>query len=241
LLDPKKKLRGAFALRLICHPSLLRKIQQRCSQHKIGVRLTAAFLLFFCLLSLGGLVAFWQLKQVNGEVQTLADVDSQTLAILRVYNDILNTQDHLRRSAPDLITEFPAEISALSETVARDLNSAIAVVKVNRRTDSMTLVLLQYLQATIRVQLHSLILMAQTGDADAIRERLSSQLSQISRTMIDLTRELDAEASAQRGKVSKVLRQFVIEPPQLFYSPVSSACLGLQSSASPSFAESYSP
>jgi hypothetical protein len=76
----------------------------RLGSIRIGTRLTASYAAVVLLMSVGGVVAFWQVTVMRDQARRLLAVDQKAEAVLRVHSDVLTFRDQLQ----ELTTEAEA-------------------------------------------------------------------------------------------------------------------------------------
>ena len=206
----------------------------RGSDLKLGVRLSACFLIIVALMIAGDVVSIWQLHQLEVHTKTLKTADSASSAIVRLHLDVNSFSGRVAvltrgHDAP----QFVKEATVLRETFLRHvreaeeaLNSSPEIVQ-----DAFTSSTLKTLSATLPSQIESEIELADAGDWPAIQLRLTGQIQDLIDLSSSLVEGVEERVFQQRARVNEETehvrhRLFVVVPVAWLLALLVAAALG---------------
>lgn len=166
---------------------------------KIGPRLALGFLLVIILMASMNGILLWQLQVIRAQTAHVGSIDEKLIAVLRVHTNLLSFYDRLQ----DLVQ---AEDSDRMATEAESLRARLAVegalagdalgrLPPAVQLDTTTRLTLDAIQRSLESQLHALTELANHGDWDGVRLRLSNEI----RPLQSVTSRLVADVSGQVG------------------------------------------
>ncbi len=184
---------------------------------RIGVRLTACFMLIVLSMMAADLVAAWQFRRITAQARRLSQADQTSLAVVRVHLDVDAFRDKLATLASTHdIRQFATEAGSLRRTFVEDVaqSQQLLGVTADPGQDPAIASALETLRTTLPSQLDTTVELALADDWSAVSLRVRDQ----AQTLIDLSsllvEKVDREVSQERAQAilsgDRARRQLVL-------------------------------
>jgi signal transduction histidine kinase len=194
----------------------------------IGRSLTLTLALLIALILGGNGLVILQFERARLQTDRLTGVSQQLIAVLRLQESLLSFHQGLNdlaqsKDAQRLATEAnPLRADLLQQ--ARQTRSTLAYLPPEFHVDPAFMTALDTIEITLPIQLQDITAMATSGDWEAVRLRLDSELKRIESTTSALVksidRDLDEELPHAVANMRSVQRRILLIVPATAISTV---------------------
>src|SRR5580692_8355075 len=177
------------------------KIGYRGRTLTIGARLTMCFATIAILVIGGDAAAVWQIGRVEALSRRSFEVDQSSLAVMRIYVDIVTFRETLTglANAQDG-REFALQAVALRDSFLQDVARAQQALNgtMDADSDSTIPTRLQTVRGALPSQVDLMLDLANAKDWQAVRLRLANQVHSLAVSSSSLAEDVDREVAQER-------------------------------------------
>jgi signal transduction histidine kinase len=178
---------------------------------QIGSRLAFSFVVVLLLMVVGSGIGLWQYNVVRTQAERLQQVDSQAMAVLRVYNRMLMLQEALESAAEaENAVAFTEQAENLQEDVIVEVDQALDSLQVTEADAAQNRAAIAQFEAlleTLPDKIEALIRLAEAGDWVAVELRMSQQFAEDSEILGRFVDEIDRQVAEERAQVQANMAQ----------------------------------
>ena len=186
------------------------KIGYRGRTPTIGARLTMCFAAIAMLMIGGDAVAVWQIGRVEALSRRSFEVEQSSLAVMRIYVDIVTFRETLTRLAnAEDGREFTSQANTLRDSFLQDAVRAQQVLNgtIDTDLDSTILTRLQTVRGALPSQVDLMLDLARANDWQAVRLRLANQVQSLAVSSSSLVEDVDREVAKERAQALESAEQ----------------------------------
>ena len=179
------------------------QMNYRGRQLTIGTRLTICFAVIAILMISGDVVAVWQIGRVEAFSRRSFEVDQSSLAVVRIYLDVVTFRETLTGLANSQDgREFALQAIMLRDHFLQDGTRAQQALDLTLDADMDPTVLtrLQTVRATLPSQVDLMLDLAKANDWQAVRLRLSNQVQSLALSSSSLAEDVDSKVAQARTR-----------------------------------------
>jgi PAS domain S-box-containing protein len=182
----------------------------RFGEWKIRTLLTTFFATIVLLMIVGDAIAVLQLDRVETRAWRFYQADQKSLAIMRVYLDVVTFRDTLtglaRNQNPH---EFASRATALRDSFLRDVTHAQQTLSSapDVSQDPTILIRLETLRAALPAQVDTLLELVKVEDWQAVRFRLPSQMQSLIALSSSLVADVEQEVALERAQALESIQR----------------------------------
>jgi PAS domain S-box-containing protein len=201
----------------------------------IGPRLALCFLLIILAMSAGSAVLIWQFQQAQTQSERLTGLDQELIAVQQAHISFMSFYERLdvlaqTENTTILLQQIETIHNALLQETERARN-ALGRLTTEVSIDPTLLSTLSAIQGELPAQLHSMEMLARSGDWKAVHLRLANQIGPLESRSAELVENVDREVSEQRAQAVLNIRQaqrriFSIVPTTVAITLLFAALLG---------------
>lgn len=187
----------------------------------IGTRLTLSFFVLITLILGGNGLLIWQFQIARLQTDRLTAVNQQLIAVLRLQGSLMTFHQRLdelaeSRDAQRLVAEAEPLRSGLLQQTERT-RASLAALPPGGHIDPAFLPTLEAIEMTMPSQLEAIVALANSGDWNAVRMRVSNELKPLERQTSALVNNMDQEVSEELSQAVRNMahvqgRIFLIVP-----------------------------
>jgi signal transduction histidine kinase len=186
------------------------KIGYRGRTLTIGARLTICFATIAILMIGGDAAAIWQIGRVEALSRRSFEVDQSSLAVMRIYVDIVTFRETLTglANAQDG-REFALQAVALRDSFLQDVARAQQALNgtMDADSDSTIPTRLQTVRGALPSQVDLMLDLANAKDWQAVRLRLANQVHSLAVSSSSLAEDVDREVAQERARALESAEQ----------------------------------
>ncbi len=169
---------------------------------KVGARLTACFLAIVLVMLLGDTLAMLEFERVESSAQHLNQADQKSLAIMRVYLDVVTFRETLTDLANDQNPrEFVSRAAFLRDNFLTNVTRAEQTLSLapDVNQNPMILIRLQTVRAALSLQVDAMSELVKSRDWEAVRFRLAGQVQPVIGLSSLLVADVEQEVAQERA------------------------------------------
>jgi PAS domain S-box-containing protein len=172
---------------------------QRFRRFNIGPRLTACFLMIVFLMGTADFIAWWQFKSIEVPAHRFYQVDQKSLAVMRAHLDMMEFREALATLADQQDEgRFAVEVASQRDRVVHDIQHAEETLKSFPHLDPNVAITLETVGTLLSQQADALLQLANAGDWQGVRLRLTDQARSLLRLNSQLVNDVDQEVTQER-------------------------------------------
>ena len=173
----------------------------RLRRFNIGPRLTLCFLMTAFLMVTADFIAWWQFKSIEVSANRFYQVDQQSLAVMRAHLDLMELHEALATLANQHDQRrFTVEVVSQRDHVVRAVQHAEETLKSFPHTDANVAITLETVDTLLSQQADALLQLANAGDWQGVRLRLTNQVRSLLRLTSQLVNDVDREVTQERDQ-----------------------------------------
>lgn len=170
----------------------------------IGPRLTLCFVLIILAMLVGDAVLLWQFHQARAQAERLRGVDQELVAVLQAHINLMSFNERLQvfaqsESTSLLLKEAETLRDAYLEA-SRQSRNALTHLPPEAQPDPTLLPTLVAIQDGLPTQLEAIILLAKTGEWEAVRLRLANQVRPLEYRSSALVENIDRQVREEQAQ-----------------------------------------
>lgn len=174
---------------------------RRFRRFNIGPRLTACFLMIVFLMGTADFIAWWQFKSIEVPAHRFYQVDQKSLAVMRVHLDLMEFREALAALADQRDPQrFAGEVAAQRDRVVGAVQQAEETLKSFPHLDPNVAITLQTVGTLLSQQADAVVRLANAGDWEGVRLRLTDQVRTLLRMTSQLVNDVDQEVTQERAQ-----------------------------------------
>jgi PAS domain S-box-containing protein len=174
---------------------------QRFRRFNIGPRLTACFLMIVFLMGTADFIAWWQFKSIEVSAHRFYQVDQKSLAVMRAHLDLMELHEALATLANQQDQRrFAVEVASQRDHVVRTVQHAEETLKSFPHLDPNVAITLETVGTLLSQQADALLQLANAGDWQGVRLRLTNQVRSLLRLTSQLVNDVDQEVTRERAQ-----------------------------------------
>lgn len=177
----------------------------------IGPRLTVCFVLIILAMLVGDAVLLWQFHQARAQAERLRGVDQELVAVLQAHINLMSFNERLQvfaqsESTSLLLKEAETLRDAYLEATRHSRN-ALTHLPPEVQPDPTLLPTLVAIQDGLPAQLEAIILLAKTGEWEAVRLRLANQVRPLEYRSSALVENIDRQVREEQAQAVSNIEQ----------------------------------
>jgi PAS domain S-box-containing protein len=174
---------------------------QRFRRFNIGLRLTACFLMIVFLMGTADFIAWWQFKSIEVPAHRFYQVDQKSLAVMRAHLDLMEFREALATLANQQDEQgFAVEVASQRDHVVQAIQHAEETLTSFPHLDPNVAITLGTVGTLLSQQADALLQLANAGDWQGVRLRLTNQIRSLLRLTSQLVNDVDQEVTQERAQ-----------------------------------------